>query len=105
MKTISSLERHQKNSQALSMHRGNVKAAIKLLTNNLQKGILPINKDNFDLLKQKHAKGKPAPEGVLLTDTPEEIHPVKFETILAESILKETRRGAGPSGMDDDEWR
>ena len=36
------------------MHEGNVHAAIKLLTSNMENGILPINKDTLDLLKQKH---------------------------------------------------
>ena len=55
------------------MDKRNVNAAIKLLTNNLQNGILPIHKGILDLLIQKHPKGEPAHESVLLTDTTEEL--------------------------------
>ena len=95
------LERHHKKFANLT-HKGNVNAAIKLLANNMQNGILPINKDTLDLLKQKFRKGKPTHESVLITDTPEEIHSVKFERIV-ESIRKaanNTKGGSGPSGMD-----
>ena len=50
----------------------------------MQNGILPINKDTLKLLKQKHPQSKPAYESILLPDTPEVIHPVKFETIDAD---------------------
>lgn len=62
----------------------------------------------MDLLKQKHSKGKPAHESVLLANTPEEMHPTKFESISAESIWKaaiKTKGGLGPSDMDAVEWR
>lgn len=59
-------------------------------------------------MKQKHPKGKPAHESVLLANTPEEMHPTKFESISAESIWKaaiKTKGGLGPSDMDAVEWR
>ena len=59
------------------MHKGNVNATIKLLTKNTQNGILPINKDNLNLLKKKkHSKAITARESVTLTDSPNEIHPI-----------------------------
>ena len=36
------------------MHKGNVNGTIKLLMKNTQNGILPMNKDNLDLLKKKN---------------------------------------------------
>ena len=87
------------------MHIGNVNAAIKLLTKNMQNGILPINKDTLDLLNQKYLKGEPEHESVLLTDTLEETHPVKFESIQAECIQKaaiKTKGGSRPSDVDAD---
>lgn len=45
---------------------------------------------------------------VLLANTPEEMHPTKFESISAESIWKaaiKTKGGLGPSDMDAVEWR
>ena len=90
------------------MHEGNVHAAIKLLTSNMENGILPINKDTLYLLKQKHRIDKVAHESVLLTDTSQGVQPLKFESISAESIRKgaiKTKGGSGPSGMDGDWWR
>ena len=91
--------------KSLLMHKGNVNAAIKLLTMNMQNGILPINEDTLDLLKQKHLKGEPAHESVLPTDTPEETQPIKFESIQAECIQKaaiKTKGRSEPSGVDAD---
>ena len=36
------------------MSKGNVNAALKLLTDNMYSGILPLNKDTLELLIQKH---------------------------------------------------
>ena len=45
----------------------------------------------------------------MLTDTPETIHPIKFESIIdVEKIQKgavKTQGGSGPSGMDADGWK
>ena len=44
----------------------------------------------------------------MLTDTPETIHPIKFESIDIEKIQKaavKTQGGSGPSGMDADGWK
>ena len=41
----------------------------------------------------------------MLPDKPEEIHPIKFDSIDAENVRKaalKTRDGAGPSGLDAD---
>ena len=44
----------------------------------------------------------------MLTDTPETIHPIKFESINVEKIQKaavKTQGGSGPSSMDADGWK
>jgi len=90
---------------ASHMHKGNVNAAIKLLTDNMQNGILPLNDETLKLLKQKHLSPE---EVILLPDTMEYVHPIKFEGIDEECIRKatiKTRGGSGPSGMDADGWR
>ena len=90
------------------MHKGNVNSAIKLLTNNMESGILPLNNDTLKLLKQKHPEPAKACQDVLLPDEPECAHFVKLETIDGELVRKacmKTKGGSGPSGMDGDGWR
>jgi len=82
--------------------------AIKLLSRNIQNGILPLNDETLELLKQKHPKEKNPCSDILLDDTPIRIHPIRFEEIDAEMIRQsslKTKGGAGPSGMDGDGWR
>ena len=56
------------------MQKGNVNGAIKILTNNMESGILPLNEKTLKLLKQKHPISTKASEDVLLPDEPERIH-------------------------------
>ena len=42
------------------MYKGNVTNVMKPLTDNMQKGILPLNKKTLNQLKQKHPQGKEA---------------------------------------------
>ena len=82
--------------------------ALKLLSNNMQNGVLPLNEDTLKLLKQKHPTAKPANPEVLLSDTPKKAHPIIFESITAETIqmaATKTKGGSGPSNMDADGWR
>ena len=93
---------------AALMKKGNVNAAINLLTENTRNGILPLNNKTLNLLRLKHPDPKDAHESVMLSDVPERIHPVKFEVIDAEMIRKaaiKTRGGSGPSGLDADGWK
>ena len=48
------------------MQKGNVKGAIKLLTNNMKGGILPLDEQTMELLRTKHPEGKTANEDALL---------------------------------------
>ena len=90
------------------MMKGNVNAAISLLTENMRNGILPLNNETLNLLRLKHLDPKDGYESVMLSDVPERIHPVKFEVIDAEMIRKaamKTRGGSDPSGLDADGWK
>ena len=90
------------------MHKGNVTNAMKLLTDNMQNRILPLNQKPLHQLKQKHSQGKEAELDVLLADTPEQVHPIKLDAIDADLVKRaavRTRGGAGPSGQDADGWR
>ena len=69
---------------------------------------MPLNEKKLELLGQKHPKGSPATESVLLTDDIEKIHPIKFEKITEESARKaalKTKGGSGLSAMDAEGWR
>ena len=39
------------------MAKGNIISALNLLTNNMENGVLPLNKDTLSKLIQKHPKG------------------------------------------------
>ena len=66
------------------MANGNVSGAIKLLSPNMEYGILP--------LKQKHPHGNDVSDSILLPDSPITVHEVRFEAIsskmIPESALK-----------------
>ena len=87
----------------LLIEKGNVNAALKLLTRNISNGILPLDDKTLSLLKQKHPASSELNEEVLLRDQKPSLHPVVFEDI-DESMVKEatlkTKGGSGPSGLD-----
>ena len=90
------------------MKKGNVNSAVKIRPDNMKNGILPLTGQTLNQLKLKHPEGKEASQEILLTDTPETIHPIKFESIDVEKIQKaavKTQGGSGPSGMDADGWK
>ena len=90
------------------MNKGNINSAIKLLSNNMENGILPLNDTTLKLLKQKHPRQSEADKHLLSDDIPKSIHKIKHECIDAEVIRNtalRTRGGSGPSGMDAYGWR
>ena len=90
------------------MKKGNVNVALKLLTNNMKDGILPLNIQTLNSLKEKHPESKDASIDILLTDISQRVHPIKFAGIDEEMIRKaaiKTKGGSGPSAMDSDGWR
>ena len=90
------------------MQKGNVNSAIKLLSSKMQNGILPLNDETMNMLKQKHPKASKASDDVLLPDTPETIHEIRYEELTADNIRRaamRTKGGAGPSNMDAEGWK
>ena len=74
----------------------------------MKNDVLPLNKKTLEQLKQKHPQIRDADPEIMLPDKPEEIHPIKFDSIDAENVRKaalKTRGGAGPSGFDADDWK
>ena len=89
------------------MQQGNINGAIKLLTNNMQNRVLPLNGKTLELLRQKHPKASPATESVLLTDDIENVDPIKLENITKESVRKaalKTKGSCSPSAMNAERW-
>ena len=90
------------------MRKGNVHNAMKLLTNNIKNGVFPLNKKILEQLKQKHPQRRDSDPEIMLPDKPEEIHPIKVDSMDAENVREaavKTRSGAGPSGLDTDGWK
>ena len=87
------------------MQKGDFDSAIKLITNNMQIGILPHTDTTLTLLKQKHPKSAPTTEEVLLPNQTKSIHRIKYENINADAVRKaalKTKGGSGPSLMNAD---
>ena len=90
------------------MKKSKVNAALKLLTNNMKDGILPLNIQTLNSLKEKHPESKVGSIDILLTDISQRVHPIKFAGIDEEMVRKaaiKTKGGSGPSTMDADAWR
>ena len=90
------------------MRKGNINSAMKLLADNMQNDILSLNDQTLHQIKQEPPHGKDAYPELLLPVIPEEIHPIKFHSIGAESVKKailKTKGAAGPSGLDADGWK
>ena len=61
------------------MSKGNVNSVIKLLSNNMEGGVLPLNKKTIDLLKVKHLVGKAASEDTKLHDSLPAVENIIFD--------------------------
>ena len=87
------------------LKKGNVNAALKLLTSNTKDGILPLNIQALNSLKEKHPESKDASIDILLTDISHRVHPVKSAGIDEEMVRKPAIKTKGDSGrpaMDAD---
>ena len=90
------------------MQRGNVNRALRLLTNNMSNGVLPLSKETLQLLNLKHPAAQEAHHDLLLQGPVKLIHNIVYEDINESLVLKaviKTKGGCGPSGFDADNWR
>ena len=90
------------------MSKGNVNLATKLLSNKMEEGVLPLNKETIDLLKVKHPVGKTASEDTKLHGPLTNVKNIIFDVMGDSMVLKAakiTQEGSGPSGIDTDSWR
>ena len=87
------------------MSKGNVNGALKLLTENMSNGILPLTDKTLKMLKQKHPKANELLQEVLLQGPTRPVHPIVYEDMDESLILKAamlTKGGSEPSGLDTD---
>ena len=71
------------------MQKGDISGALRLLTNNINNAIIPLNEDTLLLLEQKHPEGKPVVEsGTIINGPLERIHAIAFNEINEDIILK-----------------
>ena len=102
--TIAIISRKFKNL----MSQGNVNGALKLLTDNMDCGILPLNKETLELLVQKHQEPREPSPKILIQGPTKPIHPVAYadmdESVIMKALMLR-KDGSGPSGLDADGWR
>jgi len=90
------------------MKNGKLNAAVKLLTNSMEGGILPLTEETMTLLQTKHPAPADLSEEAVVDIEPVASHPVVFEEINGDAVRTaalNTHGGAGPSGLDADGWR
>lgn len=90
------------------MLKGNIKAALRLLDETPTKGVLPLNDETIESLRNLHPDGKDADQDVLINSDIPEVDPIIFEAIDGHAIMKsalKTKGSAGPSGLDAEGWR
>ena len=80
------------------MEKGNINAALNILTNNMSHGTLPLDQKTISqvVVKQKSCTS----EDILINWSLEKVHPVRFESINEELIRKaaiKTKAGIFPN--------
>ena len=97
------------------MTNGRVPAAIRMLSDQKNAGVLSLEADAGsgksvrEVLKEKHPQPRPVAEEALLSiESKEDVHPVLYESVngeLIRSMILRTQGAAGPSGIDANGWR
>ena len=79
--------------------------ALKLLTDNMDHGILSLNDGSISKLKMKHPQTSAPDPIILLPDEAQNIYPIRYEDTTAQKVRKaaiNTKGGSGSSGLDAD---
>ena len=89
------------------MQKGNISAALNLLTNNMDHDILPLDQKTISQLVLNHPQKSCTLDDILINGPQEKVHLVRFESINEElergaDII--TKGGSGSSEMDADGW-
>ena len=101
-------ERDKARNFRKKMEMGHVRQAARMLQNDSQGGILPIDDNTIKQLQEKHPKGAEAEEEDLMKGQKGEVHTVTFnriDGIMVKRAAIDTKGSAGPSGMDANIWR
>ena len=80
------------------MRKGNVNGSFKLLTEIMSTGILPLNDNTLNMLKQKHPEANETPQEVLILNEDMD------EPLILKAVMP-TKGRSGPSVLDADTWR
>ena len=80
------------------MQKGNVNGALKLLTNNMKNGVLPLTDETLQLLHTKHPESKEATPDVLLQRPIQQVDQVVYDDIDEALVMKEAMETKGGSG-------
>lgn len=87
---------------------GKVNAALRLLDRNSRNGVLPMNDENLDLLKEKHPNAASVFSNSLLEgpilDIPDSYYD-SIDIMMIEKAIARTHGAAGPSNMDGQFFR
>ena len=67
------------------IQKGNVDSAMKLVSNNMQNGILPLI-PLLSCITQKHPKSALTTEEIILPFQPESVHQIKYENTNADAV-------------------
>ena len=70
------------------MQKGNVNGALKLLSNEMSNDILPLTEETLSQLEIKHPGNRDASADVLLNGPIKQIHPIVFDAIDEEMVLR-----------------
>ena len=93
---------------AALVSKGNIHAAISLITEHNKGGVLELTPEVRSALQAKHPKAQPAhPEALLHGELPT-INPILFESIAGDTVRRSalaTQGSAGPSMADSYIWR
>ena len=87
---------------------GKVSAAMKFLDNEHSAGVLELNLETINTLKEKHPQSEPLSEQGMLKGPIRSVPDYFFEPINEQEVLKaalKTKGSAGPSAMDADAFR
>ena len=86
------------------MNKSNVESALKLLTNNMSNGILPLTDETLKLLKQKHPESREPPPKKLIEGSRSLVVYNDIDEYLVLKASTLTKGGSGPSAFDADGW-